>query len=44
MFLNWMIKDEIETSIRKFLRAGDEIERSLFEIDWKGDENGRENL
>ena len=45
MFQNWSTKDEIETSIRTFQRVRDEIENmSLSKIEWRNDENGRENL
>ena len=44
MFQNWSTKDEIETSIRKFQSVRDEIESTFFKVDWRGDENGRENL
>ena len=44
MFQNWSTKDEIETSIRTFQSARDEIESTFSEIEWRDDENGRENL
>ena len=37
MFQTWSTKDENETSTRTFLSVRNEIE-------WRGDENGRENL
>ena len=44
MFQNWSTKDEIETSIRTFQSVRDEIESTFFKVEWRGDENGRENL
>ena len=44
MFKNWSTKDEIETSIRTFQSVRDEIENTLSKIEWRDDENGRENL
>ena len=44
MFQNWSTKDEIETSIRTFQRVRDEIENTFCKIEWRDDENGRENL
>ena len=44
MFQNWTTKDEIETSIRTFQSVRDEIENTFFFFEWRGDENGRENL
>ena len=44
MFQNWSTKDEIETNIRTFQSVRDEIERTFSEIEWRDDENGRENL
>ena len=45
MFQNWStIKDEIETSIRTFQSVRDEIESTFSKIEWRDDENGRENL
>ena len=44
IFQNWSTKDEIETSIRTFQSVRDEIERTFSKIEWRGDENGRENL
>ena len=44
MFQNWSTKDEIEMSIRTFQSARDEIESTFFKFEWRGDENGRENL
>ena len=44
MFQNyWSTKDEIETSIRTFQSVRDKI-KSTLKIEWRGDENGRENL
>ena len=42
-FQNWSTKDEIETSIRTIQSVRDEIE-CTYKIEWRGDENGRENL
>ena len=44
MYQNWSTKDEIETSIRTFQSVRDEIENTFSTIEWKGDENGRENV
>ena len=44
MFQNWSTKDEIETSISTFQSVRDEIENTFSKIEWRGDENGRENL
>ena len=44
MFRNWLTKDEIGMSIRTFQSVRDEIENTCFKIEWRGDENGRENL
>ena len=44
MFQNWSTKDEIETSIRTFQSVRDEIESTFSKIEWRDDENGRENL
>ena len=47
MFQNWStkdMKDEIETSIRTFQSVRDEIESTFSKIEWRDDENGRENL
>ena len=44
MFQNWLTKDEIETSIRTFQSVRDEIENTFSKIEWRDDENGRENL
>ena len=44
MFQNWSTKDEIKTSIRTFQSVRDEIENTFSKIEWRGDENGRENL
>ena len=44
MFQNWSTKDEIETSIRTFQSVQDEIENPFSKIEWRDDENGRENL
>ena len=44
MFQNWSTKDEIEMSIRTFQRIRDEIENTFSKIEWRDDENGRENL
>ena len=44
MFQNWSTKDEIEMSIRTFPRVRDEIENTFSKIEWRDDENGRENL
>ena len=44
MFRNWSTKDEIETSIRTFQSVRDEIENTFSRIEWRDDENGRENL
>ena len=44
MFQNWSTKDEIETSIRTFQSVRDEIENTFSKIEWRDDENGRENL
>ena len=44
MFQNWSTKDEIETSIRTFQSVRDEIKNTFKKIEWRVDENGRENL
>ena len=44
MFQNWSTKDEVETSNRTFQSVRDEIENTFSKIEWRGDENGRENL
>ena len=44
MFQNWLTKAEIETSIRTFQRVQDKIENTFSKIEWRDDENGRENL
>ena len=44
MFQNWSTKDEIKTSIRTFQSVRDEIESTVSKIEWRDDENGRENL
>ena len=44
MFQNWSTKDETETSIRIFQSVRDEIENTFSKIEWRGDENGRENV
>ena len=44
MFRNWSTKYEIEMSIRTFQSIRDEIENTFLKIEWRGDENGRENL
>ena len=44
MFQNWSTKDKIETSIRTFQSVRDEIESTFSKIEWRDDENGRENL
>ena len=44
MFQNWSTKDEIETSNRTFQSVRDETENTFSKIEWRGDENGRENL
>ena len=44
MFQNWSTRDEIETSIRTFQSVRDEIESTFLKIEWRGDENVRENL
>ena len=44
MFQNLSTKDEIETSIRTFQSVRGEIENTFSKIEWRGDENGRENL
>ena len=44
MFQNWSTKDEIETSIRPFQSVRYEIENTFSKIEWRDDENGRENL
>ena len=44
MFQNWSTTDDIETSIRTFQSVRDEIENTFSKIEWRGDENGRENL
>ena len=44
MFHNWSTKDEIETSIRTFQSVRDEIENTFSKLEWRDDENGRENL
>ena len=44
MLQNWSTKDKIETSIRTFQGVRDEIESTFIKIEWRGDENGRENL
>ena len=43
MFQSWSIKDEIETSIRTFQSVRDEIQNTFSKIEWRDDENGREN-
>ena len=40
----WPTKDEIETSIRTFQGVRDETESTFLKNEWRGDENGRENL
>ena len=42
-FQNWSTK-EIETSIRTFQSVRDEIQSTFLKIEWRGDENVRENL
>ena len=44
MFQTRSTKDEIETSIRTFQSVRDEIESTFSKIEWRDDENGRENL
>ena len=44
IFQNWSTKDELETSIRTFQSVRDEIENTFSKIEWRDDENGRENL
>ena len=44
MFQNWSTKDKIETSNRTFQSVRDEIENTFLKIEWRGGENGRENL
>ena len=44
MFQNWSTKDEIESSTRTFQSVRDEIENTFSKIEWRDDENGRENL
>ena len=44
MFQNLSIKDEIETSNRTFQSVRDELENYFLKIEWRGDENGRENI
>ena len=44
MFQNWSTKDEIETSIRTFQSVRNEIKNYFSKIEWRDDENGRENL
>ena len=44
MFQNWSTKDEIETSIPTFQSVRDETENTFSKIEWRDDENGRENL
>ena len=44
MFQNWSTKDEIETGIRTFQSIRDKTESTFLKIEWRGDENGRENL
>ena len=44
MFQNWSTKDEIETGIRTFQSIRDENEKKKSKIEWRDDENGRENL
>ena len=44
MFQTWSTKDEIESSIRTFQSVRDEIENTVSKIEWRDDENGRENL
>ena len=43
MFQNWSTKYDIETSIRTFQSVRDEIENTFSNIEWRDDENGREN-
>ena len=43
MFQNYT-KDEIEKIIRTFQSVRDEIENTFSKIEWRDDENGRENL
>ena len=43
-FKYWSTKDEIETTIRTFQSVRDEIESTFSKIEWRDDENGRENL
>ena len=44
MFQNWSTKDRIEASSRTFQSVRDEIENTFSKIEWRDDENGRENL
>ena len=45
IFLNWSKKDEIEMSICTFQSVQGKMEKHFFlKIEWRGDENGRENL
>ena len=44
MFQNWSTKGEIESIIRTFQSVRDEIENTFSKIEWRDDENGRENL
>ena len=44
MFQTCSTKDEIEMSIGTFQRVRDEIENTFSKIEWRDDENGRENL
>ena len=44
LFQNLSTKDEIETSIRTFESVRDEIECTFSKIEWRDDENGRENI
>ena len=43
-FQNWSTKDKIETSIRTFQSVLFEIKNTFVKIEWRGDEDGRENL
>ena len=44
MSKNWLTKDEVETSIRTFQSVQNEIGSTFSKIEWRDDENRRENL
>ena len=44
MFQSWSTKVEIESSIHTLQSVRDEIENTYSKIEWRYDENGRENI